>query len=124
MPGPARDHGDPSGPFPREILVLERLRRGIQASGYHTGHRSEFLVEAGATLAKELKPSLLPRIRAIRDELWAAGAIEDAGAVLRLKRDHVFHSTSSAAAFVLGGSANGVHNWTKRGNGATESGPS
>ena len=98
----------------RERLLLERPRRGIRAVGYHTGYRTEFLVEAGATVAKELKPSLLPRIRAIREELMQVGALEDMGAVLRLTRDQVFHSTSSAAAFVLGVSANGIHNWMKR----------
>ena len=98
-------------PVAHDILVLERPRAGIRAYGYHTGCRTEFVVQAGATLAKEIKPSLLPRIRAIRDELLAVGAITDAGSVLVLNRDHVFHSTSSAAAFVLAVSANGIHNW-------------
>lgn len=94
-----------------DVLVLSRPSAGIRAYGYHTGYRTEFLVQAGATLAKQITPSLLPRIRAIRDELLAVGAITDAGSVLVLTRDHVFHSTSSAAAFVLAVSANGIHNW-------------
>jgi hypothetical protein len=105
-----RQGPDLSSASRREILVLERPRRGIRAVGYHTGNRTEFLIQAGATLVKEIKPSLLPRIRAIRDERWVSGGIASEGAVLRLTRDHVCHSTSSAAALVLGVSANGLHN--------------
>ena len=113
MRGTGWHDGEVPTPPERRILVLERPRRGIKASGYHTGTRTEFLVQMGSTLEKELRPSLLPRIRAIRDELWASGGIENAGAVLLLTRNQVFHSTSSAAAFVLGVSANGIHNWVE-----------
>lgn len=107
------ENSEHSSPLPvaHDILVLERPRAGIRAYGYHTGCRTEFVVQAGATLAKEIKPSLLPRIRAIRDELLAVGAITDAGSVLVLKRDHVCHSTSSAAAVVLAVSAHGLWKW-------------
>lgn len=91
--------------------MLSKPRRGVLAHGCGAGWRDAFLLCAGSTLVRETKPSFPARIRAIRDELAATGAIEEAGPLLRLTRDHIFASPSAAAAFVLGVSANGKHNW-------------
>lgn len=92
-------------------LVLDKPRRHVRAHGYEAPDGKGFVLCAGALLVKETRPSFPGRIRAIREALGAEGAIEDLGTLLRLTRDHRFASSSAAAAFVLGVSANGKHNW-------------
>lgn len=98
---------------PPRRLTLSKPRRGIRAYGYPVPGGRGFVLCAGAVLVKQTRPSFPTRIRAIREALREEGAIEDTGAVLRLTRDHTFASSSAAAAFVLGVSANGKHNWKR-----------
>lgn len=89
--------------------VLFIRAKGLKASGYEDADK--FVVMAGSQVARESVPSTPPYVIALRGELLKQGVIEDAGSILRMARSYAFNSPSSAAAVLLGRSANGRVEW-------------
>lgn len=100
----------PSVPAGADEGVRLFLRaRGCEAQGFED--QQGFIVVAGATGRVDRTASLHEYVEARRQALVASGAFVADGDVLRLTRDTVFSSPSTAAAVVMGRSANGRTQW-------------
>ena len=88
--------------------------KGVVASGYES--TQGFVVRAGSQAVGEAVPSMQQHVRGmydVRQALIGNGVLAPAseGAGLRFTQDFVFTSPSTAAAVVLGRSANGRIEW-------------
>ena len=82
--------------------------RGANAIG-HPGNGDEFVVLEGSRIAPDVTAGFPPNYLNQRNELMAEGIIKDNQFV----EDHAFTSISTAAAVILGRSANGRREWVK-----------
>lgn len=93
--------------------------KGITASGYEA--TQGFVVKSGSQAVGESVPSLQQHVRGmfdLREELIGNGVLRREGDHFLFTQDYVFSSPSTAAAVVLGRSANGRIEW-KDPNGCT-----
>ena len=97
----------PKGADPSEQLELHG--RGIAARGRDAAEG--FIVYEGSTAAANEVASLHEYIRKVRANLRASGVLVMDGAHLKLVQDYTFSSPSTAAATLLGRSANGRTAW-------------
>lgn len=84
----------------------------MTASGYEA--TQGFVVKAGSQAVGESVPSMQQHVRGmfdLREELIGNGVLEREGDHYRFAQDYVFSSPSTAAAVVLGRSANGRIEW-------------
>ena len=92
--------------------VLSCKGKGVQASGFEASQG--FVVEAGSHAVGETAPSMQQHVRGmfdLRQELIGNGVLVAEGGGYRFSQDYVFTSPSTAAAVVLGRSANGRIEW-------------
>jgi hypothetical protein len=92
--------------------VLSCKGKGVLASGYEASQG--FVVKAGSQAVAESVPSMAQHVRGmydIRQELIANGVLALEGGFYRFTQDYAFSSPSTAAAVVLGRSANGRIEW-------------
>jgi len=97
-----------SGPF---------VLRGKDAEATGEPVETGFLVRAGSFARKEIVPSALDSLTPIRQRLLAEGVLADEGGRLRFVNDYQFPSPSSAAAAILGRTANGWIEWKQESGG-------
>lgn len=86
--------------------------KGITASGYEANQG--FVVKSGSQSVGESVPSMQQHVRGmfdLRQELIGNGVLQRAGDHFLFAQDYVFSSPSTAAAVVLGRSANGRIEW-------------
>lgn len=92
--------------------VLSCKGKGALASGYEASQG--FVVKAGSQAVAESVPSMQQHVRGmfdLRQELIANGVLALAEGLYRFTQDYSFSSPSTAAAVVLGRSANGRIEW-------------
>ena len=70
-----------------------------------------FVVFAGSEVTKDTVPSFPKWAQLIRDELIEGGVIVTKGESFVFEQDYLFSSPSSAAAVIMGRSANGLKEW-------------
>lgn len=86
--------------------------RGIVATGFESSQG--FVVKAGSQSVRETAPSMQQHVRGmfdIRQELIANGVLQSGNGNYKFTQDYAFSSPSTAAAVVLGRSANGRTEW-------------
>jgi hypothetical protein len=86
--------------------------KGVQASGYEASQG--FVVKAGSQAVAESVPSMQLHVRGmfdVRQQLITNGVLALADGLYRFTQDYSFSSPSTAAAVVLGRSANGRIEW-------------
>lgn len=96
--------------------VLTCKGKGVTASGYEA--TQGFVVKAGSQAVGESVPSMQQHVRGmfdLREELMGNGVLVREGDHYRFAQDYVFSSPSTAAAVVLGRSANGRIEWKDAG---------
>lgn len=99
--------------------VLHLKGKGVVAQGFEANQG--FIVKSGSQAVGESVPSMRQHVFgmfALREELIGNGVLARDGAQYRLTQDYVFSSPSTAAAVMLGRSANGRVEW-KDANGRT-----
>jgi hypothetical protein len=92
--------------------VLSCKGKGVLASGYEASQG--FVVKAGSQAVAETVPSMQQHVRGmfdLRQELIANGVLALVDGLYRFTQDYSFSSPSTAAAVVLGRSANGRIEW-------------
>jgi len=101
------------------LIALARAAKRVLASGYEASQG--FVVKAGSQAVTETVPSMQQHVRGmfdLRQEQIANGVLALADGLYRFTQDYSFSSPSTAAAVVLGRSANGRIEW-KDGQGRT-----
>lgn len=86
--------------------------KGLKAEGYESNQG--FIVKANSQASVEMTPSMLEQMRGIvdlRQDLISNGVLEQTGNHFVFKQNYSFSSPSTAAAIVLGRSANGRVEW-------------
>ncbi len=86
--------------------------KGVLATGYESSQG--FVVKAGSHVVPDAVPSMQQHVRGmfeLRQELIGNGVLAAEGGGYRFSQDFVFTSPSTAAAVVLGRSANGRIEW-------------
>ena len=108
---------------PMAAVVAETMLtckgKGVAATGYEA--TQGFVVKAGSLAVGESVPSMQQHVRGmydLREELIGNDVLQREGDHFRFAQDYVFSSPSTAAAVVLGRSANGRIEW-KDGKGRT-----
>lgn len=94
------------------VPLLTCKGKGVVATGYESSQG--FVVKAGAQAVGESVPSMQQHVRSmydLREELIANGVLAREGETYRFTQDYVFSAPSTAAAVVLGRSANGRIEW-------------
>ncbi len=92
--------------------LLSCKGKGVLASGYEASQG--FVVKAGSQAVAESVPSMQQHVRGmfdLRQELITNGVLSLADGRYRFTQDYSFSSPSTAAAVVLGRSANGRIEW-------------
>lgn len=92
--------------------VLTCKGRGVQAMGYEASQG--FVVRAGSQAVADTVPSMAQHVRGffdLRQELISNGVLVMQGALFQFTQDYTFSAPSTAAAVVLGRSANGRVEW-------------
>lgn len=92
--------------------VLQCKGKGVVATGYES--TQGFVVQARSRAVLETVPSMQQHVRGmydLRQELIGNGVMTADDAAFRFTQDYVFSSPSTAAAVVLGRSANGRIEW-------------
>lgn len=89
--------------------LLLKAARGADASGKRVS--DGFVVFAGSQLAQGTVPSFPKSAQTVRDELIANGVISHSDLGLVFRQNHLFSSPSTAAAVIMGRSANGLIEW-------------
>jgi hypothetical protein len=92
--------------------VLSCKGKGVLATGYEA--TQGFVVKAGSQAVAEAMPSMAQHVRGmfdLRQELIANGVLALESGLYRFTQDYSFSSPSTAAAVVLGRSANGRIEW-------------
>lgn len=90
--------------------------KGVSASGYEA--TQGFVVKAGSQAVGESVPSMQQHVRSmfdLRQELIGNGVLQRDGDHYCFTQDYVFSSPSTAAAVILGRSANGRVEWKDAG---------
>lgn len=90
--------------------------RGANAQGQPTSEG--FVVFKGSKIANDIVPSFSPQMQNLRERLQASGIIKVTDGIWEITEDYIFGSPSTAAAIVMGRSANGLTEW-KMPNGRT-----
>lgn len=96
--------------------VLTCRGKGVTASGYEA--TQGFVVRSGSRAVGESVPSMRQHVRGmfdLRQELIGNGVLQREGDHFLYAQDYVFSSPSTAAAVVLGRSANGRIEWKDAG---------
>lgn len=96
--------------------VLTCRGKGVTASGYEA--TQGFVVKSGSQAVGESVPSMQQHVRGmfdLRQELIGNGVLQHEGDHFLFAQDYVFSSPSTAAAVVLGRSANGRIEWKDAG---------
>lgn len=86
--------------------------KGVEATGFESSQG--FVVQTGSGAVTETVPSMKQHVRGmydLRQDLIESGVLVAAGQNLQFTQDYVFSSPSTAAAVVLGRSANGRIEW-------------
>lgn len=102
----------PKVPAGRAAPMLTCKGKGVLATGYEASQG--FVVKAGSQAVAEAVPSMAQHVRGmydVRQELIANGVMALDGGLYRFTQDYSFSSPSTAAAVVLGRSANGRIEW-------------
>ncbi len=102
----------PKAPAAKAGPVLTCKGKGVQATGYEASQG--FVVRAGSQAAVDSAPSMAQHVRGmddLRQELISNGVLAMQGALYQFTQDYSFSSPSTAAAVVLGRSANGRVEW-------------
>lgn len=92
--------------------VLTCKGKGVQATGYEASQG--FVVLAGSQAVADTVPSMAQHVRGmfdLRQELIGNGVLAMQGGLYRFTQDYSFSSPSTAAAVLLGRSANGRIEW-------------
>lgn len=92
---------------PTELLTIEA--KGVKASGYEDA--KGFVVVKGSQAVKDEVAKVPPYVTTLRGDLKSQGIVMPDGSSFQFTQDHVFPSPSTAAAAVLGRSANGRIEW-------------
>ena len=102
----------PSAPAAKASPVLTCKGKGAQATGYEASQG--FVVQAGSQAVLDTVPSMALHVRGmydLRQELIGNGVLGLQGGLYQFTQDYSFSSPSTAAAVVLGRSANGRIEW-------------
>ena len=102
----------PSAPAAKASPVLTCKGKGVQATGYEASQG--FVVRAGSQAVLDTVPSMALHVRGmydLRQELIGNGVLGLRGGLYQFTQDYSFSSPSTAAAVVLGRSANGRIEW-------------
>ena len=106
----------PSAPAAKASPVLTCKGKGVQATGYEASQG--FVVRAGSQAVLDTVPSMALHVRGmydLRQELIGNGVLGLRGGLYQFTQDYSFSSPSTAAAVVLGRSANGRIEWKSDG---------
>ena len=102
----------PKVPAAKAGQVLNCKGKGVQATGYEASQG--FVVRAGSQAVADTAPSMAQHVRGmfdLRQELISNGVLAMQGGLHQFTQDYSFSSPSTAAAVVLGRSANGRVEW-------------
>ena len=102
----------PKVPAAKAGPVLTCKGKGVQATGYEASQG--FVVRAGSQAVADTVPSMALHVRGmfdLRQELIGNGVLGLQGGLYQFTQDYSFSSPSTAAAAVLGRSANGRIEW-------------
>jgi hypothetical protein len=102
----------PKSPAAKAGPVLSCKGKGVQATGYEASQG--FVVRAGSQAVADTVPSMAQHVRGmidLRQELISNGVLAMQGGLYQFTQDYSFSSPSTAAAVVLGRSANGRVEW-------------
>ncbi|MBY0412187.1 MAG: GIY-YIG nuclease family protein [Burkholderiaceae bacterium] len=102
----------PKAPAAKAGPVLTCKGKGVQATGYEASQG--FVVRAGSQAVAGTAPSMAQHVRGmfdLRQELISNGVLALQGGLYQFTQDYSFSSPSTAAAVVLGRSANGRVEW-------------
>ena len=102
----------PKAPAAKAGLVLTCKGKGVQATGYEASQG--FVVRAGSQAVVDSAPSMAQHVRGmfdLRQELITNGVLAMQGDHFQFTQDYTFSAPSTAAAVVLGRSANGRVEW-------------
>ena len=102
----------PKAPAAKAGPVLTCKGKGVQATGYEASQG--FVVRAGSQAVAEAVPSMAQYVRGmydLRQELISNGVLALQGGLYQFSQDYTFSAPSTAAAVVLGRSANGRVEW-------------
>ena len=102
----------PKAPAAKASPVLTCKGKGVQATGYEASQG--FVVRAGSQAVLDSVPSMALHVRGmfdLRQELTGNGVLGLQGGLYQFTQDYSFSSPSTAAAVVLGRSANGRIEW-------------
>ena len=102
----------PKAPAAKAGPVLTCKGKGVQATGYEASQG--FVVRAGSQAVVDSAPSMAQHVRGmfdLRQELISNGVLVLAGGFYQFTQDYTFSAPSTAAAVVLGRSANGRVEW-------------
>ena len=102
----------PKAPAAKAGPVLTCKGKGVQATGYEASQG--FVVQAGSQAVLDTVPSMALHVRGmydLRQELIGNGVLGLRGGLYQFTQDYSFSSPSTAAAVVLGRSANGRIEW-------------
>lgn len=94
------------------VTVLTCKGKGVVATGFEA--TQGFVVKAGSLAVGKSVPSMQQHVRSmfdLREELIQNGVLQMDGDHYRFAQDYVFSAPSTAAAVVLGRSANGRVEW-------------
>lgn len=97
-------------------FAFHTVRRGVEGRGIYDAAAGVFTVVAGSEIDMSHKPGTNKRavvtLQTLREDCLAKGTlVQDGEGKYRLTEPVSFSSPSSAAVFVLGGSANGWTEW-------------
>ncbi len=102
----------PKAPAAKAGPVLTCKGKGVQATGYEASQG--FVVRAGSQAVVDSAPSMAQHVRGmfdLRQELINNGVLVMQGGLFQFTQDYTFSAPSTAAAVVLGRSANGRVEW-------------
>ncbi len=103
----------PKAPAAKAGPVLTcKKGKGVQATGYEASQG--FVVRAGSQAVVEAVPSMAQHVRGmfdLRQELISNGVLTQQGGLYQFTQDYTFSAPSTAAAVILGRSANGRVEW-------------
>jgi serine/threonine protein kinase len=94
---------------PASSPMLHCRTKGLVAQGYETA--KGFVVQAGGQAVRDSSPSVSEQIATLRANLLRDGILVPEGDHLKLTRDYLFTSSSSAACTLAGGGRSGPVSW-------------